>query len=278
VTQLLFEKMLGPYSIKLPTSLITGKRTQSSAACPELARAGNGVRLAMLQEPEKKDVLNLGILKELSGNDTFYARTLFSQGSEITPMFKIVLICNDPPKLPYDDKAAWNRIRVIPFESMFDEDAPDTPEEQLLHKRFPVDRNFEQKIPAMTEAFAWLLLQRWKSRSKQLIEPEKVKLATANYRRKNDAYRQFLDECVVPEPGAMCTLADLYAVFKDWYRDSIPKGNPPSKQELKEYLTRVWADAPKTVKGWIGFRVRQEDSADAAAGDVSRTGALPLPI
>ena len=44
ITQILFEKMLGDYSIKLPTSLITGKRTQSSAACPELVRAGNGVR------------------------------------------------------------------------------------------------------------------------------------------------------------------------------------------------------------------------------------------
>ena len=48
VTQSLFEKMMGDYSIKLPTSLIVGKRTQSSAACPELARAGNGVRWASI--------------------------------------------------------------------------------------------------------------------------------------------------------------------------------------------------------------------------------------
>ena len=55
--------MMGNYSIKLPTSLITGKRTQSSAACPELVRAGNGVRWAVLQEPDAKDVINIGILK-----------------------------------------------------------------------------------------------------------------------------------------------------------------------------------------------------------------------
>ena len=87
ITQILFEKMLGEYSIKLPTALIVGKRTQSSAACPELVRAGNGVRFAVLQEPDQKDVINIGILKELSGNDTFFARGLFKEGGEITPMF-----------------------------------------------------------------------------------------------------------------------------------------------------------------------------------------------
>src|SRR5690606_4336386 len=47
MTQLLFEKIFGPYSVKLPTSLITSKRTAASSACPELARAGNGVRQAV---------------------------------------------------------------------------------------------------------------------------------------------------------------------------------------------------------------------------------------
>ena len=36
ITQEIFEKMLGDLCVKLPTSLITGKRTQSSGACPEL--------------------------------------------------------------------------------------------------------------------------------------------------------------------------------------------------------------------------------------------------
>ena len=94
VTQSLFEKMLGAYSIKLPTSIIIGKRTQASAACPELVRAGNGVRWAVLQEPDQTDTINIGILKELSGNDTFFARGLY-KSSEITPMFKLTLICND---------------------------------------------------------------------------------------------------------------------------------------------------------------------------------------
>ena len=154
VTQNLVEKMLGDYSIKLPTSLLVGKRTASGAACPELARAGDGVRWAVAQEPEKKDVINTGLLKELSGNDSFYARALFKDGRELTPMFKLALICNHLPQIPNSDQATWNRIRIIPFESTFDNDAPEDPEEQLRLKHFPVDRDFEdKKLPGMLEAF-----------------------------------------------------------------------------------------------------------------------------
>jgi len=256
ITQNFFEKMLGSYSIKLPTSLITGKRTQSSAACPELVRAGNGVRLAMLQEPDKKDMLNLGILKELSGNDTFFARGLYSQGSEITPMFKLILICNDPPKLPHDDKATWNRIRVIPFESTFCEDAPEDPEQQLLQKKFPVDRNFDQKIPDMIEALAWVLLNRYKTRPKHRTEPEKVRIATANYRKKNDLYRQFIEETLVCHKDASIDISLLYVHFRDWFRESFPHGHLPDRPALQEYIQKNWNDDLNGTV-WRGYGLKE---------------------
>ena len=192
ITQSIFEKMLGQYSIKLPTTFLIGKRTQSSAASPELIRAGNGVRWVVLQEPDQGDSINIGLLKEMTGNDTFYARGLYQEGNEMTPMFKLALICNEPPKVPYDDKAVWNRIRIIPFESKFcdENECPNSLEEQLKEKRFVKDPHFNEQIPEMTEAFAWYLLNHRKKGMK-IIEPEKVKLATAAYRKKNDVFRQF---------------------------------------------------------------------------------------
>ena len=261
VSQTLFEKMMGDYSIKLPTSLIVGKRTQSSAACPELVRAGNGVRWAVLQEPDAKDVINIGILKELSGNDTFFARGLYKEGSEITPMFKLVLICNEPPKLPYSDKATWNRIRVIPFEATFCDDAPETLEEQMLEKRFPKDPHFSSKIPAMTEAFFWVLLNHRKN-MKRRFEPEKVKMATAQYKKKNDIYRQFIDECTVEDETSSIRLLELYSQFKEWFRDSMPNHQLPIKNEVKEYFLKVWGEPEKGCQ-WNGYRIRtMQDDID----------------
>ncbi len=262
ITQILFEKMLGQYSVKLPTALIVGKRTQSSAACPELVRAGNGVRFAVLQEPDQKDVINIGILKELSGNDTFFARGLFKEGGEITPMFKLVLICNEPPQLPYGDKAVWNRIRLIPFESTFCDDAPDTFEEQMQEKRFPKDRAFQDKIPGMVEAFAYYLLEHRKH-MKRKPEPPKVKMATESYRKKNDIYRQFIEEVTIDDESKSLSLLEMYGAFKDWFKESLPGHHIPVKNDVQIYFTKAWGEPGRGVK-WKGKRLRTiQDEVEA---------------
>ncbi len=263
VTQTLFEKMLGPYAKKLPTSLITGKRTQSSQAAPELARA-EYARWCVLQEPDKKDVMNVGIFKELSGNDTFFCRSLFSQGKEIEPMFKLVLICNDPPAIPYSDKAFWNRMRVIPFESTFCDDAPEDWEEQLRQKRFPVDRNFNDKIPDMLEPLLWILLNHRKKNLPR-IEPEKVKFATNALKQKNDCYRQFMDESLIEEEGKFISLTEMYTLFKNWFKESLPAHSVPVKNEFKEYFEKLWGPPGKGAK-WRGWRQRTLED-DIEAGD-----------
>lgn len=278
VTEILFEKMLGPYSIKLPTSLITGKRTASSSACPELVRAGNGVRFAVLQEPDKNDVINIGILKELSGNDTFFARGLFKDGEEITPMFKLVLICNEPPKLPHSDKATWNRIRVIPFESTFCDDAPSSFDEQLAQKRFPKDKTFADNIPKMVEGFAWLLLHKLKCKPKIIQEPNEVIMATSTYRKTNDIYRQFTDEIIIENTDApLLSITFLYTVFRDWYKGSMNStSGMPNKNEIKEYFTKLWG-APDDGKFWKGYEIHNiygEDQQQGANNDFGPGGSF----
>jgi phage/plasmid-associated DNA primase len=106
VTQNFFDLMLGKLSIKLNTNIITGKKPSAGSAFADLARAGGGVRWAVLEEPDADEMINTGIFKHLSGNDKFYARDLFEKGKdskEITPLFKLVFICvdeNTPVTLP----------------------------------------------------------------------------------------------------------------------------------------------------------------------------------
>lgn len=247
ITEALFERVLGEYAIKLPTSLLVGKRTQSSMACPELVRAGRGVRWALLQEPDQSDIINVGILKELSGNDTFYARGLYKEGSEIKPMFKLILVCNEPPKIPYSDKATWNRIRVIPFESTFTDAAPDDYSEQLRTKMFKKDKKFEDKLKNMTEPFAWVLLEHRRKRIEQdihdiLHEPEKVMLATYQYRSRNDVYLQYVDENIVEDNVSSLNITALYNHFKEWFKDSFSYGTLPSKVDVRVSLSKLWGE------------------------------------
>ena len=263
VTEALFEIMLGEYAIKLPTALLTGKRTASSAACPELERAGNGVRWALLQEPDQHEVINIGILKELSGNDTIYVRGLFKEGREIKPLFKLVFVCNEPPKIPYSDKATWNRIRVIPFESLFTDDAPEDYQEQLRRKIFKKDKKFEDKLPSMIEAFAWVLLNHRKKRIEQgthhiLFEPDKVMSATLSYKARNDVYVQFVTECIEDcEEGAITTNS-LYNAFKEWFKTSVTNIQLPSKSDVTLAMSKIWNAQPEKGK-WYGKAIKREE-------------------
>ena len=262
ITQLVLEKLFGELAIKFNTTIITGKKVQSGNANPELARTGGGVRLASLEEPNSDEVINIGILKNLSGNDSYYARDLFEKGKEgreITPMFKLIFICNKLPKLKHSDAAVWNRIRVIPFESTFcrdDNPAPEDPEEQFKQKRFPMDKDFNHKIPGMLQAFAWLLLQhRLEIQGTDRTEPEKVKSATAMYKKQNDMYRQFVEECIISDEGFHVYSRDLYPRFREWFKDSIPNQTLPIKNDVIEHFTKVWGEQERGKK-WSGYRLR----------------------
>jgi P4 family phage/plasmid primase-like protien len=270
IVQNFFELMLGELAIKFNTQYFTGKKTSTGSANPELSRAAPPVRHATMEEPDADETLNIGELKKLSGGDSYWARDLFEKGKatrEVFPMFTLTFICNTLPKLKYSDKATWNRIRVIPFESTFispGDPCPITFEEQLREKKFPMDRNFKEKIPDMIKAFAWYLLQ-WRKNITIRIEPEKVKEATAIYRKQNDIYRQFIDECIVEERSKYLTIVEMYAQFKEWFKESFPNNQLPIKNDVKEYFENIWGESERGGR-WQGFRIRTLDD-DLESGD-----------
>ena len=271
ITQKFFELMLGELAIKFNTQYFTGKKVASGSANPELSRAAPPVRHATMEEPDADEQLNIGELKKLSGGDSYWARDLFEPGKstrEVFPMFTLTFICNKLPKLKYSDKATWNRIRVIPFESTFvepNEPCPTTLEEQLKQKRFPMDKEFGKNIPSMVSAFAWYLLQ-WRQKVSVRIEPEKVREATAIYRRQNDIYRQFIEECIAEDNSGSLSITEMYSHFKDWFKEGWPNMSLPIKNEVKEYFERLWGDSERGVK-WNGYRIRTLQD-DLESGEV----------
>jgi len=275
IAQNFFEMMLGELAIKFNTQYFTGKKTATGSANPELSRAAPPVRHATMEEPDADEQLNIGELKKLSGGDSYWARDLFEKGKstrEVFPMFTLTFICNKLPKLKYSDKATWNRIRVIPFESTFispGDPCPETFEEQLREKKFPMDRNFKEKIPGMVQAFAWYLLK-WRQQITVRIEPEKVKEATAIYRKQNDIYRQFVEECIIDGCDKYLSLSEMYAQFKEWFRESFPNMSLPIKNEVKEYFETLWGEPERGCR-WHGYRVRtlqdEVESGDAVILD-----------
>ena len=177
--------------------------------------------------------------------------------------------CNKLIKIKHADKAFWNRVKVLPFETTFvrpGQPCPSTYEEQLQQKKFPMDPEFNKKIPGLLEPFCWLLLEHRKSiQGKGRVEPEKVKMATNMYRKQNDIYRQFLDECVV-KADKYISLTELYEGFLSWYRLGYPKHSVPIRNDVQEYFTKLW-DEPEKGMRWYGYRIKTLDE-EIENGDI----------
>lgn len=259
----------GTYCVTFPTTLFTSKKPPNGSALPELARAGRGVRWGIIVEPEADEQLQISFLKTISGGDPIYCRGLYEEGGEIIPKFKVVIICNDLPKIKNSDKAWWNRCRIIPFESTFNWDAPKSEAEQIRQKIFPRIQNISQQLDV--EAFCWYLINYYMDNVKGkncITEPEKVKAATTLYRQNNDYYRQFIKECVitqdmVPEEKEIhLTLNELYSNYKDWHKEGVSNHNIPVRNDVKEAIRKIWGDPVDTsIIMWKGYRMRRSDDS-----------------
>lgn len=246
----LFEKLLGDMCAKLPTALITGKRTQSGAASPELFIL-NGARLAFLQECTGDEQMNTGLLKELTGGDSLYVRGLNRDPINIHPQFQLIVACNNPPKMSGSalDIAVWRRIRIIDFESYFPSEpskVPPTEEEQMEQKIFPRDETLSDRIDDLLEPMAWYLLECYKDPFyKNVPEPNIVLDSTNVYKSSNDIIQTWIDERIIESTGNRITLKDMYDDFKDWFHRYVENEKKISKQQFQKFIEAKWGNAKK---------------------------------
>lgn len=258
VTQNLMEEMLGELAVKFNTTLFTGKKCESGAPNPELARAGPGTLHASMDEPNSDEQLSVGYLKALSGGDKIFVRDLFEKGKatrEIKPSFTITVLCNKLPDFNQPDPATWERIYVFPFESTFlpADQCPPTHEEQLREKKFPRDFHFQARIPTMLSPLAWVLLNHRK-KPKMKMAPQKVREATERYQQQNNMYLQFVQEVLIEDVNARISVEELFALYAEWFRKGFPGYSLVKRSTVREYFDSLWE--PCVRNKWRGWRQR----------------------
>jgi P4 family phage/plasmid primase-like protien len=114
----LMSKMLGDYKATVPVTLVTQKRTGIGSTSSEIVQL-MGVRYAVMQEPSKGEVINEGIMKEITGGDPIQGRALFKESVTFIPQFKLVVCTNTLFDIKSNDDGTWRRIRVCDFMSKF---------------------------------------------------------------------------------------------------------------------------------------------------------------
>lgn len=257
----LIQKTIGDYYCILPIALLTQKRAASNSASSEIERT-KGRRFAVMQEPSENDKINIGYMKELSGNDRILTRGLYKEPFEFKPQFKMILTCNELPEVPSDDGGTWRRIRVIEFLSKFCE-------KPTKKNEFAMDLELSDKFDRWAEMFMSMVIERHKYINPNCIhEPMEVRIATESYKKNNDIIGQFMNEKIVRDENSdeRIGLAKIYNDFRIWCFQNIPKGKKcPDRNQIKAYLEKLLGAYPIDNKGWKGIRynvvaVEEEDN------------------
>lgn len=247
----LFEYAFGRYCSKLSISALTQKRVSSSAPTPEIARL-RGKRFVVLQEPNENETLQVGIMKEMTGGDKIVARSLNKEPIEFKPQFKMILTCNQLPKVPSDDAGTWRRIRVVNFTSKF----RDNPDPQKPNE-FKLDSKLGDKLRIWGKPFFWILTEYWKKlKETGYIEPEEVRLSTNEYKSEQDKNSEFVRDFIDKRDGMFCALNELYVVYSTWYRESNSE-KVPSRKVFQKYMESQFGRVERKGRSYgflnIGF-------------------------
>jgi len=247
----LFELAFGKYTAKIPVTLLTQKtRSSSNAANPEIARL-KGIRVVSAQEPEEGERFNVGVMKEWTGGDRITCRPLYGEPFDFKPQFKMAFCCNNLPALPPDDEGTWRRINVIEFKSRFiDHPDPDNSYE------FKKDPYLTDKLYMWKEAFMHILLEHYKDYKKYgLRTPQAVTDATREYQRTNDAYSDFINDCLEKDENGSAKLEETFMLFKTWWKENCG-AKTPSRKDMKACLEKKLGKyLPSSKGGWRGYKL-----------------------
>ena len=249
----LMSKCLGDLKGTVPITLITQKRTNIGSATPELAKL-KGKRLAVMQEPQKKEKINEGMLKELTGGDMIQGRALYQDSVEFLPQFKLVVCTNSLFVITATDNGTWRRIRVCEFMSLF----TDTPRDDDMEQpyQFKKDKELDTYFDIWKYPFMAKLIQ-IAQESKGAVSDCDVVMATSNkYREGQDYFLAFSSEKIEKcdeSDRAKIKKGEVLEVFKQWYSENYG-GKPPQGKELYEFMDKQYGKAPKS-KGWANVRI-----------------------
>lgn len=259
----LVQLALGEYYVTCNISMITRKRGNSSQASPELAIL-KGARCGCFQETDDGEKINVGMMKEITGNDTIYARPLYCEPIEFKPQIKFYLACNQLPAVPSTDGGTWRRLRVIGFNSKFVE----SPEKQ---NEFLIDNSLKEKMENWGPIFGSYLIHLYVNEYKKLTgpipTPDAVKYSTDSYKMENDHFTEFFNVRIVITncKDDIISIKTMYDKFKEWFKFSHEGCPVPAQNELNKFLDEK-IGKPKNQK-WRGYKVIPLDENGLADSD-----------
>jgi P4 family phage/plasmid primase-like protien len=211
------------YYAQTPIQYLTQERVKAGSASSELAEL-IGARLTSIDEPQKHEKLNVGIMKQLTGGDPLTARALFKDHITFIPQFTFVALTNNLFEISATDKGTWRRISVPPFKTTFTHSPYKDPEFPV--KEFP--RQFAKdpqlldiKFPLWKETVLSMLVETILETKGEVERCEIIDEEVRKYKSREDHIQQFMDAKIHVSQGNVLKQRDVGIEFKEWYKDKF---------------------------------------------------------
>lgn len=230
--------IVGEYAIQAAPDLLLAKKHESH---PTEQADLYGRRLAICTEVEKGRAFAISTLKRLTGGDRLRARYMNRDFFEFDPTHKLMVACNDKPRVRGADHATWRRIHLVPWTVKIPPEEKDPQLGPKLTLELPGILRW-----AVDGCLAW--------QHDGLQVPAAVLAATRAYRDESDQLGRFLADC--RDPNASSPVHDVTEstdVFKAFERWAQAEGEAPA------YSQRSLALALESRAGELGIEKGKHD-------------------
>ena len=253
-----FEIVFGEYFSSSSPALLTKGRSDANNASPAIASL-RGKRVICCSEPDEKEPIKTGVMKELTGGDKLVGRHLHMSPIEFRPQHTLFFACNDPPEVETTDEGTWRRIRIMPFVSKFvDFDSPLLIGKKIGHY-YKKNPNIKDKFDKWKPIFLNELINRYinmKNQNFQFDTPEQIKVANNQYKKDHNIYESFKNECLRKSAEEKLYANEAFEVFQENSKQNNQKINKINKNVFVTEMNRVIGHKIKgNGKYWKGWSI-----------------------
>jgi putative DNA primase/helicase len=196
--------LFGDYARTIQPQTLSRRSPDGSSASPDIARL-KGARLVNMPEPERGLELNIALIKQLTGGDTYTGRHLHENPIEFRPEFKIFINTNHLPSTADDTVFSSDRVKIIPFDRHFEPNEQDTG----LKKQF-------RSTGCKSAILNWLIEGYRLLMTEGLSTPRRIEAAVAAYRQETDIVGAFFMDTTVPQENSRISTGVLYKHYTVW--------------------------------------------------------------
>lgn len=224
-------ELAGDYADTIRPASITRKNisTGGSGATPDIAKLHYS-RLVTVSELEDGMMLDISLIKTMTGGNALAARELYASEFKFVPQFKLLIDTNYLPKMTDDSIFNSDRIHVLCFDRHFE------PEERDIHLKETLQGEIDGIFNLLIEYYDRL-------EAEGFVMPQQSQETIRQYALTSNNVKQFTEDMLYRKKDCYEKATDVYKAYQDWCNENNYKvlGAKNFKQKLID-LGLVYTD------------------------------------